>query len=342
MTYCIYPSGRRLRSKKVTGEENKAHLINCLKEKYDITINEKGDKYLGIQLKWYINNDGIKCVELSMPNYIKNTIERFQTLVEKRTESAMLYIPPRYGNKGPQLAPPILPPISPERRKRIQEICGVILYYARAVDPMQLTAVSKIGSQQADATEATETAANHLLAYAATWPNATIIYKASKMHLITSSDASYLTETKGRSRGGYHKLLGDIDNPHHINGPIECNSIIIPTVCSAASDVEYCTIFLTAVSSINTRNTLENLGHPQPATPIYCDNTTAVGIANDLLKQRRSKSIDMRYHWIRDRVKLGQFNVQWRKGTYNLADYFTKPYSVKQTKEICPFLIINK
>ena len=86
-------------------------------------------------------------------------------------------------------------------------------------------------------------------------------------------------------------------------------------------------------------NTLENLGHPQPATPIYCDNTTAVDIANDLLKQRRSKSIDMRYHWIRDRVKLGQFNVQWRKGTYNLADYFTKPYSVKQTKEIRPFLV---
>jgi hypothetical protein len=62
---------------KVTGEDNKAHLINCLKEKYDITINYKGDKYLGIQLKWYVNNEGIKCVELSMPNYIKNTIDRF-------------------------------------------------------------------------------------------------------------------------------------------------------------------------------------------------------------------------------------------------------------------------
>ena len=324
---------------KVVGEENKVHLINCLKEKYEITINNKGDKYLGIHLKWYTNTEGVRCVELSMPNYIKNTVERFQTSVEKRTDSAMLYIPPRYGSKGPQLAAPTLPLIASERRKRIQEICGVILYYARAVDPMQLTAVSKIGSQQAEATEATEAAANHLLSYAATWPNATIIYKASKMQLIASSDASYLTETKGRSRGGYHKFLGDVNNPHDINGPIECSSMIIPTVCSAASDAEYCTIFLTAVSSINTRNTLENLGHPQPPTPIYCDNTTAVGIANDLLKQRRSKSIDMRYHWIRDRIKLGQFNVQWRKGTYNLADYFTKPYSVTQTKEIRPFLV---
>ena len=324
---------------KVVGEENKIHLINCLKEKYDITINEKGDKYLGINLKWYTDIDGTRCVELSMPNYIKNAIERFQIPVDKRTESAMIYLPPRYGVKGPQMAPVELPAISSERRKRIQEICGVILYYARAVDPMQLTAVSKIGSQQATATDATETAANHLLAYAATWPNATIVYKASKMQLITSSDASYLTETKGRSRGGYHKYLGDIDYPHVINGPIECNSMIIPTVCSAASDAEYCTIYLTAVSSLSTRNTLENLGHPQPPTPIYCDNTTAVGIANDLLKQRRSKSIDMRYHWIRDRVRLGQFKVYWRKGTYNLADYFTKPFSAKQTKAIRPYFV---
>ena len=131
---------------------------------------------------------------------------------------------------------------SGKRRKRIQEICGVILYYARAVDPMQLTAVSKIGSQQATATGAKEVAANHLLAYAASWPNTTIVCKASKMQLIANSDASYLSESKGQSQGGYHKFLGDIDTPNEINGPIECSSMIIATVCSAASDAECCTI----------------------------------------------------------------------------------------------------
>ena len=151
--------------------------------------------------------------------------------------------------------------------------------------------------------------------------------------------AGYLTESKGRSRGGYHKFLGDIDNPHDINGPIECSNMIIPTVCSAASDAEYCTIYFTAVSSLATRNTLENLGHPQPPTPIFCNNTTAVGIANDLLKQRRSKSIDMRYDWIRDRVRINQFKLQWQKDTYNLADYFTTPFSIKQTKAIRPFFV---
>ena len=34
--------------------------------------------------------------------------------------------------------------------------------------------------------------------------------------------------------------------------------------------------------------------------------------------------MDMRFYWIRDRVKQGQFKVLWQKGSTNLADYFTK------------------
>ena len=29
---------------------------------------------------------------------------------------------------------------------------------------------------------------------------------------------------------------------------------------------------------------LEELGHPQPVTPIHCDNKTATGITNDIVK----------------------------------------------------------
>jgi hypothetical protein len=39
---------------------------------------------------------------------------------------------------------------------------------------------------------------------------------------------------------------------------------------------------------------LEEFGHPQPPTPLKTDNTTAEGIANDTVKQKRSKAMDMR------------------------------------------------
>jgi hypothetical protein len=47
-----------------------------------------------------------------------------------------------------------------------------------------------------------------------------------------------------------------------------------------------------------TQNCLEKLGHPQPQTPLKTDNTTAVGIANDTVKQKHSKAIDMQFYWI--------------------------------------------
>jgi hypothetical protein len=57
------------------------------------------------------------------------------------------------------------------------------------------------------------------------------------------------------------------------------------------------------------------------------DNTTATGYSNGTIKQKRTKAMDIRFYWIKDRVKQGQFNVYWGPGYQNLADYFTKHHS---------------
>lgn len=78
----------------------------------------------------------------------------------------------------------------------------------------------------------------------------------------------------------------------------------------------------------NARNILHDLGYKQNATTIICDNSCAVGIANYSVKQKRSKAIDMRYHWIRDQVTQGKLEITWEEGATNLADYFTKAHPV--------------
>ena len=40
---------------------------------------------------------------------------------------------------------------------------------------------------------------------------------------------------------------------------------------------------------------LEELGHPQPPTPIHYNNKTAAGIANDTMKKHQSHSMEMRF-----------------------------------------------
>jgi hypothetical protein len=45
------------------------------------------------------------------------------------------------------------------------------------------------------------------------------------------------------------------------------------------------------------RIALEELGHLQSPTALITDISTAAAIANDTVKQRRSKAVDMRYYW---------------------------------------------
>jgi hypothetical protein len=106
---------------------------------------------------------------------------------------------------------------------------------------------------------------------------------------------------------------------------------------SSAAEAEVAGVFVNTKEGTTIRTTLEELGYPQPPTPVQVDNTTAVGIANDTVKQRRSKAIEMRFYWIRDRVKQGQFHIYWAPGKHNIADYFTKLHTGAHHQQERPY-----
>ena len=70
------------------------------------------------------------------------------------------------------------------------------------------------------------------------------------------------------------------------------------------------------------------MGHPQPKTPIQTDNTTAEEVINNKIQPKRTKAMDMRFHWLRDREAQNQFRIYWWLGGTNLADYFRKHHSL--------------
>jgi hypothetical protein len=76
-------------------------------------------------------------------------------------------------------------------------------------------------------------------------------------------------------------------------------------VLSSATEAELGALFFNGKEAAMLRTTLHDMGHPQPATPIQTDNACAAGITNGTVKQRRSKAMDMRFYWIRDRVQPG-------------------------------------
>jgi len=158
------------------------------------------------------------------------------------------------------------------------------------------------------------------------------------MVLALDSDASYLSVSKARSRAAGFYFLTSLpptsDAALPINGAIHVLCHIMRNVVSSAAEAELGALFLNGKDACPLRIALTELGHPQPATPIQTDNSTAAGIANDTVKQKRSKAIDMRFYWIRDRVRQGQFRIFWRKGSLNKADYFSKHHPASHHRAI--------
>jgi hypothetical protein len=111
---------------KYSGKENADHLLNALKENYEVTEDWAGTLYCGIALDWDYKN---KTVDLSMPGYIANALHKFQHKHPERPQHAPYPArTPQYGSKV-QLTPAIVdsPTLTPQGRKRIQQVVGALL-----------------------------------------------------------------------------------------------------------------------------------------------------------------------------------------------------------------------
>jgi len=165
-----------------------------------------------------------------------------------------------------------------------------------------LVSLGSLATAQAEGMEATMTACTQLLNYAATHPDAILRFNASQMILNIHSDASYLSESKARSRaGGFFYLSNNSDSPP-INGAIHVHNSIMRSILASATEAEVGALFYNAQDGKMLRTTLNDLGHPQPATPLKTDNEVAEGIVNDCVKQCQSKAIGMHFYWVCDHV----------------------------------------
>ena len=103
---------------------------------------------------------------------------------------------------------------------------------------------------------------------------------------------------------------------------------------SSVAETETAGVFHNAQRAIPIRYILEQLGHAQPPTHIKADNSTTTGFIHNNIHQKKSKSWDMRYHWLRDREAQQQFSVFWDRGANNHADYFMKHHPTKHHLEV--------
>jgi hypothetical protein len=326
-------------------EADANHLLGSLRAHYKISVDWEGKNYCGLSIKW---NYAKQFVDVSMPGYVVSTLERLQHRKPTRPQFAPhQWTKPAYGQRL-QLAPiDDSPSLDADGTKYVQSCVGSLLYYARAVDSTMLPAINEISGAQSAPTQNTMKACTMLMDYASTHPNAIIRYHASDMILHIDSDAAYLVLPNARSR--YAGLYFLSDNPPAFpakpnpkpNGAVLTICKTIRNVMASAAESETGGVFGNAQEAIACRISLLALGHPQPATPLKTDNSTAHSFVHANIKQRRSKTWDMRWNWLRDKETHKQLRIYWEKGQSNNADYFTKHHPPAHHILMRPRYVLN-
>jgi len=326
---------------KYVGREHLDHLLAAIRNDYTVDVDETGGLYIGIKLSWNYEKG---YVDIAMPDYVKKQLIRYGHSPPSRRQYSPYEPAPFLPGKASQELPPEddSERLDEKGKRRIQQIVGSFLYYGRSVDLTILMALSEIAGQQANPTKKTMQRVQKFLDYMASNPDAKIRYHASDMVLNVHSDASYLTAPRARSRASGHFFLGSIPKdgcPIRLNGAILTNCTILKCVAASAAEAELGALFLNALEAKIMRLTLEEMGHPQPPTPIHCDNSTAVGITSNTIKRQRSRAMNMRYFWLLCHEAQKLFKINYHPGQENLGDYASKHHTGAHHRRVRPFYL---
>ena len=108
------------------------------------------------------------------------------------------------------------------------------------------------------------------------------------------------------------------------------------SVAASAAEAELGSLFLNAQEAVKLRLALEEMVHKQPPTPIHIDNSTAVSIVHKIIKQQRSRAINMRYFWTIQKQNDKTIDISWHPGKENLGDYVTKHHPPNHHQHVRP------
>ena len=203
---------------------------------------------------------------------------------------------------------------------RYQSIVGSLIYAATGTRPDIAQAVAVVSKFNGCPTEANMTAVKRILRYLKGTIDLTLQYvKGSDHGLVGYSDADW---------------AGNLDDRHSTTGNVFLLSGAAttwlsrkqPTVTLSTSEAEYVAMSSAAQEIIWLRSLLNELGlSTRDPTILFEDNRGAIALSKNPVSHKRTKHIDIRYHFVRETVEAGTINICYCPTSDMLADMFTKP-----------------
>mgnify|MGYP005981043023 FL=1 len=130
------------------------------------------------------------------------------------------------------------------------------------------------------------------------------------------SDFAGDTETR-RSTTGYIIFF--------CGGPISWCSRKQPIVSLSSTEAEYISAAECVKELLYLKSLIDELTNGEVKIDLYVDNQSAISIVKTGQFNRRSKHIDVRFHFINEKVREGIINIKYCSTEKQIADIFTKP-----------------
>ena len=304
-------------------DEEMLNFVDMLKELYETVVYELDCKqFCGLDIEVKNHGTDQKEVHVSIKGYVEEAIlELGYTPSAKPQDSPGAWTKPKYGYTEQSETIFDSPLLDAKDKLWVQTAVGKALFYARAVDVSIIFACNNIATLGFN--EAAMKATKHMLDYLATHSTATVVYKKSQMLLKCYSDASFDSVPGSRSRYSGIMYFGNKDDST-INGAIHAYSKVFKTIYTSAAAVEYGSLFELGRGAEVIGESCRVFKVEQFCTPLWTDNTTAIKLAKNESKGKRSKTMARQHNWLAQQVKFGRFTVHWESGKTLIADPLTK------------------
>ena len=137
--------------------------------------------------------------------------------------------------------------------------------------------------------------------------------------LVVYVDADYAEDKESRrSRTGFVV--------QYAGGTVSCSSSLQRTVSLSTAEAEYMAAAACAQEVVWFRSLLEEIGYPQTVpTVIFEDNQSCIAMSLKTGCPSRCKHIDIRHHWLQEKVERKELLLRWLASQDMVADILTKP-----------------
>ena len=210
---------------------------------------------------------------------------------------------------------------------------GSLLYAAMVTRPDIAYAVQALGRHMQAVSEEHFKAAKRVLRYLQGTKHMGIKYSSGEMKLVGYSDSDWGSDknTK-RSTTGYIFALGA--------GTISWGCRLQPTVALSTTEAEYMAACAAVQEAVYLRQLLSDLKFEQEgATVIFEDNKGCIDLSENPIHYKRTKHIDIRYHYIREKVESGEIKLTYIHSQAQLADLLTKPLPKPRTQMLAASIL---